>query len=109
MQKPPPRNLFFAIRHKPSGGFLPQMASYGMTRTEPSLTEPPRLFTTKKGCEQSLRRWLEGEWYEGLFNEETQQQDIKIVKRPDRRALDMEIVEIELSARTLTEAELRRL
>lgn len=103
------RKFYFAIRHKPSGGFLPQMAAYGFTRTSPSLDEPPRLFTTKKGCEQSLRRWLEGEWYEGQFNDETQTQDVKIIKVPSRRAIEMEIVEIEISARTLTEAELRRL
>lgn len=105
----PFRKFYFAIRHKPSGGFLPQMASYGFTRAAPSVSDPPRLFTTKKGCEQSLRRWLEGEWYEGAFDDELNQQQVRIVPVAGRKASDMEIVEVEISFRSLTEAELRRL
>lgn len=85
------------------------MASYGMTRCEPSLEEPPRLFRTKKGANQSLGRWLQGEWYEGLDNEETGEMKVRIIPRSNRRAADMEIVEIEILWRTLTQAELRML
>lgn len=107
--KPPSRKLFLAIRHNPSGGFLPQMTSYGFTRCNPSLTEPPRLFTKPGAATQALNRWLEGEWMEGFYNDETGEQQIKIIPRHDRRRTDMEIVEIEVTARTLSEAELRRL
>lgn len=103
------RKLFLAIRHNPSGGFLPQMTSYGFTRCNPSLTEPPRLFTKPGAAKQALDRWLEGRWFEGMYNDETGQQDITIVPVAGRRREDMEIVEIEISSRTLTEAELRRL
>lgn len=103
----PARKFFFAIKHKPSGGFLPQMSSYGFTRCEPSLIEPPRLFPKMGPARQALDRWLKGEWYEKFASDE--EISIEVVARPDRRAADMEIVEIELHPRTLTEAQLRSL
>lgn len=103
------RKLFLAIRHKPSGGFLPQMTSYGFTRQEPTLEAPPRLFTKPGAATQALDRWLAGEWFEGRYNEDTGEQTLNVVKRPDRRASEMEIVEVEIIARTLSEAQLRRL
>lgn len=103
------RKFFLAIRHKPSGGFLPQMTSYGFTRASPSTTEPPRLFVKPGAATQALNRWLEGEWFEGHFDEEANRQDIRIVRRPERKRSEMEIVEIEITTRTLSEADLRKL
>lgn len=98
---------FLAIRHNPSGGFLPQMTSYGFTRCSPSKTEPPRLFTKPGAAKQALDRWLQGAWFEGYFDDDQNRQDVKIVPQPERRRQDMEIVEIELVVRSLSEAQLR--
>lgn len=101
-------SFFFAIRHKPSGGYLPQQNSYGFTRTEPSCSEPPRLFSKIGPCKQALDRWVQGEWYEGSPNEEGEVK-VKILPKPGRRAADMEIVEVALHATSLADAKLRLL
>lgn len=101
------RIFFLAIRHIPSGGFLPAQTSYGFTRTEPTLVDPPRLFTKKGPAKQALARWLEGALYEGNYDEDTNETSLKLVPRPHRRAAEMEIVEVELFARTLSDAQLR--
>lgn len=103
-----PRNLFLAIRHKPSQGFLPAVKGYGFTRTKPTCEEPPRLFEKMGPCKQALTRWLEGELFEGNVTDDGTI-DLRLVHKPERRRTDMEIVEIEIIARTLSEAELRRL
>lgn len=102
---PDHRQFFLAIRHTPSGGFLPQMASYGFTRCEPTTEEPPRLFTRPGAAKQALDRWLEGAHYETFSDGDTQK--IEVHPRPHRRRADMEIVEIELVVRSLSEAQLR--
>lgn len=104
--QPPPRRFFIAIRHKPSGGFLPATRGYGFTREEPTLSKPPRLFEKPGPCKQALARWLEGELFEGEANDENEI-TLRLVKRPDRRATDFEFVEIELVVRTFSEAQLR--
>lgn len=103
-----PRVHFLAIKHRPSGGFLPAVRGYGFTRTVPSLTEPPRLFTKHGPCRQALAYWLEGELYEGTPDDENRI-DLRLLRKPERREEDMEIVEIEITCRSLSEAELRRL
>lgn len=103
---PPPRQFFLALRHKPSGGFLPNVRGYGFTRTEPTLSEPPRLFEKPGPCRQALNRWLEGEHYEGTEDEDGTIR-IKVLPRPSRRKAEFEIVEIELVVRSLSEAQLR--
>lgn len=105
---------FFAIRHKPSGRFLPAINSYGFTRTEPSASDPPRLFVRKGSATQALDWWLEGESFEEVMENldtPTPERHIRIrtLKRPNRRREDMEIVVVGLSYRTLEQAELDRL
>lgn len=109
MNKLRPRIHYLAIRHNPSGGFLPQMTSYGFTRCAPSLVDPPRLFTKIGAAKQALDRWLQGEWFEGFYDDERGLQDIRIQPVAGRRREDMEIVEIEITARTFNEALLRNL
>lgn len=103
------RRFFLAIRHKPSGGFLPAVKGYGFTRTEPTREAPPRLFEKMGPCKQALSYWLEGELFEVGIESEDGSQNLRLIRKPNRRASEMEIVEIEIVARTLTEAELRRL
>lgn len=102
------RRHYFAIRHNPSGGFLPAVKGYGFTRTSPTLDEPPRLFGKTGPARQALDRWLEGELFEGTPDDENRI-DLRLVRKPDRMASQMEIVEVELQFRSLSEAELRRL
>lgn len=104
----PSRTIFLAIRHKPTQGFLPAVKGYGFTRTTPSLVAAPRLFEKMGPCKQALAHWLEGELYEGNPNDDGET-NLRLIKKPERRVEDMEIVEIEIVARTLSEAELRRL
>lgn len=99
---------FFAIRHKPSGGFLPQMTSYGFTRCTPTLTEPPRLFSKHGPARQALDRWLQGEWTEVGFSEDDEVK-LKVVPKSDRRSEDLEIVEVEITATSLADSKLRLL
>jgi hypothetical protein len=103
------RCFYLAIRHRPSGGFLPNVRGYGFTRTEPTLTEPPRLFTKKGPATQALKYWLQGELSEKLDYDSDFATELTLhcKRRPDRNAEDMEIVEIELISRSLTEAQLR--
>jgi len=102
------RKCFLAIRHKPSGGFLPAVRGFGFTQMKPSLEDPPRLFTKMGPCNQALNNWLEGEQYAGEANDDGVM-SVRITPRPERKRADMEIVEIEITARTLSEADLRRL
>lgn len=110
------RKFFLAIRHKPSGGFLPSVNSYGFTRTEPTKDHPPRLFTKQSAATQALNAWLEGEWFEtevdvdnSIFGEETKTTRIRVQPVAGRTPAAMEIVEIELVVRSLSEAKLRLL
>lgn len=104
-----PRRFFLAIRHRPTGGFLPSVKGYGFTRATPTKEEPPRFFTKIGPCKQALNRWLEGELYEGVFDDDSGTVDLKLIRRPERKAADMEIVEIEMVVRSLSDAQLMRL
>lgn len=98
---------YLAIRHKPSGGFLPTSRGYGFTREKPSLNKPPRLFVRPSSATQALEWWLEGEHYEGPEDAESGALTLKVIPRPERRREDFEVVEIELIPRSLSEAQLR--
>jgi len=98
---------YLAIRHKPSGGFLPSTRGYGFTREEPCCDRPPRLFVRSTSATQALNYWLEGEHYEGGEDAESGALTLKVIPKPHRRREDFEIVEIELVPRSLSEAQLR--
>lgn len=101
-----PRSFFLAIRHIPTGGFLPAVKGYGFTRTSPTLEDPPRLFSKRGPCNQALTRWLEGELFEGVDDDEGVL-SLRLVRRPERSRAAMEIVEIELVVRSMSDAQLR--
>lgn len=105
------RRFFLGIRHKPTGGFLPSVKGYGFTRAVPTLEDAPRLFTKIGPAKQALSYWLEGEMFESVEFDPTEggTTTIQCVRKPERKASDMEIVEIEVIVRTLSEANLRRL
>lgn len=99
---------FWGIRHKPTGRFLPEplgRAGRGGSHTEPSATEPPRIFDTELGAKRALSAWLQGkfvcgrgyypghpgnDWESGYYEEVT------VVKQPHRVREDMEVVPLKL-------------
>lgn len=103
------RRYFLAIRHRPSGGLLPNVRGYGFTKVDPSTTEPPRLFVKPAAAKQALNYWLQGEYSETVDNDSDWGESITLTCRPrhDRKPADMEIVEVEIIVRTLAEAQLR--
>ena len=57
---------FFAIRHIPSNGWLPQLHEHkavGSTNAEPSLDKPPRLFRSERAAKIALYCYCLGKWY----------------------------------------------
>jgi len=65
--------LRYAIRHEPSGLYMPELsgsAGRGYTSLELSefvaLSGPARLFTTKRAASRARRRWLQGEIEAGV-------------------------------------------
>lgn len=100
--------MYYAIKHKPTGMYLPEVinSGRGYTYTQPAslAVRIPRLFLSQRGTEQALRAWLQGEWHVhrrrrtdlpdpfGDYDEELEIQ----VPRVERRAEDMDIVQIML-------------
>lgn len=97
-----PVGTFWIIRHKPTGGWLPELTKPkrgGYTHTEPGFWNTPRLFTTERGAKNALWWWLrgvittrmrqtfDGDWIEDWDDE----------PKPGRKAEDMEIVKVDLS------------
>lgn len=104
------RRFFLGIRHKPTGGMLPNVRGYGFTKTEPELDEPPRLFVRRSSAAQALNYWLDGEITEAYVdNDFGGEVTLQVRPKPHRKREDMEIVEIEVIVRSLTEAQLRAL
>lgn len=95
--------IYYAIRHKPTGGFLPQgnkKRRGGFTNDEPVLAtvRPPRLFMKPHHAADALRWWLEGRYYERIAPpsapdlECSGDVELHCVEQPARKAEDMEIV-----------------
>lgn len=92
----------FAIRHKPTGAFMPTFGSRkgrgGFTHDEPSTTATPRLFQRRQYAQAALAHWLKGRLtvrsyqdYSGEYDEDWSYEPIA-----DRKAEDMEIVEVRI-------------
>jgi len=80
---------------------LPSGRSRGFTHDEPTGAQPPRIFFRKRDAQAALRCWLQGEWSEKSYQDSyTGEWDYggpePTKKRPDRKAEDMEVVEIEI-------------
>ena len=90
---------FYIIRHKPSGGFLPEVHK-GYTFSEPRTTGVPRLFISAAAGKRALTWWLKGTLHVtktgGLWGfgepeyDETWHED----PMPDRKAEDMEVIPV---------------
>lgn len=94
--------VLWFIRHKPSGGYLPEPAGRmgrGGSHVEPSRFLPPRVFQTKKSAVNALSMWLKGKFtasrgrdWDGEYYE-----DLLVVAVVGRVRADMEIVEKEIT------------
>lgn len=90
---------YFAIKHTPSGMFLPIRAGRqrGYTNDEPTNAKPPRLFMSARNAKLALAQWLQGpltvSYYEDHNGELGESWDRG---KHDRKAEDMQIVELEL-------------
>jgi hypothetical protein len=91
----------FAIRHKPSGLFLPP--PFGRSGRGGSHSEPaeglPRIFLERRRAEFALRAWLQGKYVRTFIpsNEFGGEEDrVDLEPQPHRKAEEMEIVEFAL-------------
>jgi hypothetical protein len=99
----------WAIRHKPSGHFLPEAktrSGRGGSLVEPTPGVLPRTFPTKRGAQIALGSWLRGKWicrrgqdiFTGEYYEET-----TILPQLNRKKEEMEIVPLWLTDKEPTQ------
>ena len=97
------RKRLYAIKHTPTGGYLPEVdGRSGYTYTEPvtvdALYGAPRLFHTKGGARRALRWWLNGKLHVTTYTSTNPDswgeidQDWHHDPTPERKEEDMEIV-----------------
>jgi hypothetical protein len=92
---------FYIIRHKPTGGFLPELTGVraGYTHTEPQMYGVPRLFLDAAGAKRALAWWLKGTtrvWRgQDSFTGEYEE-DWSTDPKEHRKAEDMEVVPVVL-------------
>lgn len=95
----------WAIKHKPSGKFLPAPRGRngrGGTFVEIDDPGPPRLFHNETSAKSALRFWLAGKvhverHYSGAPWGEEIEEDWKTIPQPHRKAEDMTIVRVTIS------------
>lgn len=96
------RVIYWGIRRRSDGAFMPQGRGRGFTHDRPTFEKPPRLFVTRSAADRALDCWLLGDWSEGV---ETSTWDGETCdrypsppsQRPlDRVAGDMEVVAVVL-------------
>jgi len=105
--------VFFAIRQISTGHFMPSYSSRkgrgGYTHDEPQplAKVPPRLFTKRHVAQRVLNYWLKGSITQHFSRVHTLEgpddhEYLNVTKIPHRRAEDMEVVAIFLTAWQMT-------
>lgn len=90
--------IVYAIRHRPTGGYLPEIVGgRGYTITEPTVHRIPRLFESSKAAKCALTWWLKGitqvtRHYDGWEYDESW----ATLPREGRKAKDMVVVPMTL-------------
>lgn len=90
--------ILFAIRHKPTGLYLPRIQSRGSTHHEPTAPlKQARLFHRERDARGFLTVWLQGkqtqyQTYEGDYDIE-----IHLTPVPTRKREEMEVVAFKLT------------
>jgi hypothetical protein len=96
----------FAIRHSPTGLYLPRIQSRGSTHREPTVQlKDARLFHRERDAKGFLTTWLQGKQtqkegpssYESFTNDDVW---IEVEPVPTRKREDMEIVAFTLTEET---------
>lgn len=91
----------YAVRHKPSGLFIPRLETgkrRGGSHLEPSAEREARLFFNQISARAFLSNWLRGKFE----NHSSQNWDgdyddyVRVIAQPHRRKEEMEIVEFDL-------------
>ena len=86
--------IFYALRSKKTGFYMPITRSGGKTFDEPRENCVPRLFKRKSDAYNALRWWLSGRWYAYRHDDDT-----KLLCAPvpsSRGEQQMEIVALEV-------------
>jgi hypothetical protein len=97
--------IYYAIKHKLSGGFLPQLRRRrGHTHTEPlPLSEAvPRLHRKLASAKVALYWWLQGKGYDCCGSGEWDEPEYEgphYHRIPERKRADMEIVQFSVRER----------
>lgn len=91
----------YAVRHKPSGMFIPRLETgkrRGGSHLEPSNDREPRLFFNRLSARAFLSNWLQGIMKADYTVDYNGNEDysIKVIPQPHRKKEDMEIVEFDL-------------
>lgn len=90
----------YAVRHKPSGLFIPRLETgkrRGGSHLEPSNAREPRLFFNKLSARAFLSNWLQGIFVQATSTSlDGDEPYTKVIKQPKRKKADMEIVEFDL-------------
>jgi len=90
---------FWIIRHKPTGGWLPEVHK-GYTFSEPQDYGVPRLFGNAAAAKRALTWWLKGTLHVTTYqsnNPETWmevEQDWHEQEMPERKLEDMEVIPV---------------
>lgn len=98
-------NVFYAVRHRPTGGLLPARTSQarmngprGYTNDEPSTTLPPRLHATAGAARRALKWWLKGPLHREIIRtgswDGVDDYERVVAGKHNRAADDMDIVEV---------------
>ena len=106
--------IYFAVRHKPSGNFLPypvkradkpgaRFKLRGFSYVEPLPPEESivRLHLTENTAKRAMKAWAQGKWKEEItysYDGEPDYSGPEPIAVPDRKLEDMEVVKIELKA-----------
>ncbi len=91
----------YAVRHKPSGMFIPRLETgkrRGGSFLEPTNEREPRLFFNKLSARAFLSNWLQGTFqnYSTMNYEGYEDGGLKVTPQPHRKKDEMEIVEFDL-------------
>ena len=99
---------FYAIKQRSTGAYLPSTDDKGRARrrgftyTEPSLTEPPRLFRRYSSANLALKCWLKGRWFRNDYQDLQGEYVESININPaDRNKDDFDVVAIEIKTKIL--------
>lgn len=104
-----PIPLVYAIRHIPTGHFLPMSFTRGHRHShdEPTPNCVPRLFPTKQSAQSALTQWLRGKWQntismesEGWEYPSYPVQELEVRPVLSRKAKEMEIVVMHIEEAT---------